>query len=359
MKNMLNFTIGPVMTWNDILNIGGEQVPYFRTTEFSSLMKDNEDMMLRYSVAPNGSRCAFLTGSGTMGMEAAVINFLSKDDRALVVNGGNFGHRFVELCELHGVTFDEIKLEMGCGIDREVLDCYEGKGYTSILINMHETSTGVLYDMDLVAEFSKRNNLLLIVDAISAFMADPVNMEKWGVDVMITSSQKAFACAPGISMLTISPRAIARMSNIDSGNLYMDVESALKNGDRGQTPFTPAVLTLLQINKRLHMVASRGGMSGECDKVAAIARYFRESIKELPIENISCSLSNAVTALHPTNGMSAKTICDRMKDEFGIWICPNGGDMTDYMFRVGHIGNISMENINILVHGLKECLKGK
>ena len=354
---MLNFTIGPVMTWDELLNIGGEQVPYFRTTEFSNVMLESEQIMLDISKAPEKSRCVFLTGSGTMGMEAAIINTLDANDKALVVNGGGFGHRFVELCELHGISYDEIKLEMGSALTGSRLEEYDGKGYTAFVVNMHETSTGVLYDMPLISDFCKRNNLFLIVDAISAFMADPIDMKKMGIDVLITSSQKAFACAPGISMLTLSPRAIDRAKQIKCPNMYMNVKLALDNGERGQTPFTPAVACLLQINKRLKMVEARGGIEGECEKVAAIASYFRDGIEGMPLEYVSSSPSNAVTALHPTNGMSAKAICDRMKDEFGIWICPNGGKLSDYMFRVGHIGNIDKQDIDRLIIALKNVWK--
>ena len=353
---MLNFTIGPVMTWDEILSISGNQVPYFRTPEFSKIMLDNEKMMLNYSGAPENSRCAFLTGSGSMGMEAAVTNFLSEKDRVLIINGGSFGQRFVELCEHHHISYKDIQLSLGEALTVDKLECEDGSQFSALLINMHETSTGALYDMKLVADYCKRYGLFLIVDAISSFMADWVDMTELGIDVMITSSQKAFACAPGITMITMSSRAISRLNEIICSNVYMDLKLALSNAERGQTPFTPAVLTILQINKRLHMVDSRGGMTGECKRVGEIADYFRNKIVDLPLENVSHSLSNAVTALHPTNGQSAKEVCDKLKDKFGIWVCPNGGSMADYMFRVGHIGNISFVDIDRLAVGLKECL---
>lgn len=354
---MLNFTVGPVMTWDELLYIGSQQVPYFRTSEFSELMKENERMMLEYTNAHTGSRSIFLTGSGTMGMEASVVNFLNKNDNVLVINGGSFGHRFLELCKLHGISHDALHLECGHQITEKDLEGFDGKKYSALLVNMHETSTGVLYDMELIAQYCKKNDMFLIVDAISAFLADEVDMARWGVDVLITSSQKALACAPGISNLVLSPKALARLETVTCPNMYMDVKDALRNGDRGQTPFTPAVLTLLQINRRLQMVKARGGVSAEIMQVGKLASLFRENIKELSLELVSESPSNAVTALHPTNGMSAKAICDRMKDEYNIWICPNGGDMADYMFRVGHIGNITENHIATLVDALIAVMK--
>ena len=352
---MLNFTVGPVMTWDEILDIGGHQVPYFRTAEFSDIMKDNEKNMLDFSNASDKSRTVFLTGSGTMAMEVAIVSTLSIQDKALIINGGGFGQRFVNLCKLHGISYDEVKLDIGEALTADILDNYNPVDYTAFIVNMHETSTGVLYDMDVISKFCKLGNIFLIVDAISAFLADPLDMQAMGIDVMITSSQKALACAPGISMLTLTPRALERVNASEYKNMYMDLKDALSNADRGQTPFTPAVSTILQINKRLQMVKDKGGPQEEIERVHGIATYFRNKIKDLPLELISKSPSNAVTCLH-ADGVSAKEIVDRMKDEFNIWVCPNGGTYSDYMFRVGHIGNITHDDIDVLVNSLRKVI---
>ena len=155
---MLNFTVGPVQTSEKVCAIGAEQVPYFRTPEFSEMMKENEVLMLKYSKAPEGSRVVFLTGSGTAGMEAMVMNLLTPQDNVLVVNGGSFGHRFVEMLELHGIPHTEIALEYGKSLTASHLEPYKGKNYSAFLVNMHETSTGVHYDMDLIADFCPRGS---------------------------------------------------------------------------------------------------------------------------------------------------------------------------------------------------------
>ena len=354
-KSMLNFSVGPVMTWNEILSIGGQQIPYFRTAEFSGIMKDNERLMLDFSYAPDESRTVFLTGSGTMAMEVAVASTLSNQDKALIINGGSFGQRFVNLCKLHGIPHDELKLDLGEALTTDLLDNYNPANYSTLIVNMHETSTGVLYDMDAIKKFCESGNLFLIVDAISAFLADKLDMRTMGIDVMITSSQKALACAPGISMLTLTPRAIERVKANEYKNMYMDMRGALSNADRGQTPFTPAVSILLQINKRLHMIEDNGGPKEEITRVHDVATYFRSKIKNLPLEFVSKSQSNAVTCLHPTN-MLARMLVDRLKNDYGIWVCPNGGEHADYMFRVGHIGNITNNDIDVLVDSLRRVI---
>ncbi|MCR4651239.1 MAG: aminotransferase class V-fold PLP-dependent enzyme [Lachnospiraceae bacterium] len=353
---MLNFTMGPVMCEDYILEIGSRQVPYFRNDEFGDLLKENERNMNLLMKAPEGARTVFLTGSGTAGMEAAVANTLDKNDRVLVINGGTFGERFVKLCRIHEIPYEEIRLERGCDITAERLAEYDGKGFTALLVNMNETATGTLYDMKLISDHCRRNGLLLIVDAISAFLADPLDMEELGADVIVTASQKALALPPGISALTLSERALNRIEEKECRMMYLDIGMALKDGLRGQTPFTPAVAILLQLNARLRRLVDKG-VDEEVALTAGRAEFFRESIKDLPLTMVSHSPSNAVTALHPLNGMKAVDIVNKLKDEYGIWVAPSGGDLAEYMFRVGHIGHITDEDMNVLLDALREVVR--
>ena len=350
---MLNFTVGPVMSDEIIREIGAEQVPYFRTPEFSNIMLENEALMKEFTYAHSNSRAVFITGSGTASMEATVMNCLNKSDKALIVNGGSFGQRFVELCEIYEIPHEVIKLGIGQQLKKEDLEVYEDKEFTTFLVNVHETSTGVHYDMNLISEFCKNNNLFLIVDAISSFLADEFEMKKLGVDVMITGSQKALACPPGISVIVLSPMAIERVNSNEVKCMYLDLKSALKNGERGQTPFTPAVGILRQINARLREIKKQGGASSEIDRIAQLANDFRNKIKDLPLEIVSESLSNAVTPLHPTTA-SAYDIFTVLKDEYNIWICPNGGNLKDKVFRVGHIGSLTKDDNTTLVNALND-----
>lgn len=341
------------MSSEAVCAIGAEQVPYFRTAEFSATMKENEALMTQFTKAPEGSRVVFITGSGTASMEATVMNVFTPADKVLVVNGGSFGHRFVQLCEIHDIPHTEIALEMGHKLTAEHLAPYEGQGYTGFLVNLDETSTGVLYDINLISQFCHRNNIFLVVDSISSFLADPFNMQALGVDVMITGSQKALACPPGISIIVLAPKAVERVCSREVKSMYFNLKDALKNGERGQTPFTPAVGILRQINARLKEIEAAGGVESENQRMAALAADFREKIKGLPFTIVSQSLSNAVTPLHPHN-VSAYDIFLKLKDEYHIWVCPNGGDMADKVFRVGHLGALTPADNTTLVAALND-----
>lgn len=348
---MLNFTVGPVMSSEDVCSIGAEQVPYFRTPEFSEIMFENEKLVKKFAKAGEKSRVCFITGSGTASMEATVINVFTAEDKILVIDGGSFGHRFVELLEIHDIPYEVIRPEFGYGVTAEQLARYDGKGFTGFLVNLDETSIGVLYDIKLISDFCKRNDIFLVVDSISSFLCDPFNMEELDVQVMITGSQKALACPPGISVIVLSEKAVERVYCNKPKTMYLDLKSALKNGERGQTPFTPAVGTLLQINQRLKEIEDAGGVDSEVSRIGGLAEYFRMKIKEynLPFKLVSSSLPNAVTSLSPTNGKSAYDIFTELKDEYQIWICPNGGELKDKLFRVGHIGALEKKDFDALL----------
>ena len=357
---MINFTVGPVQSSDAVRAIGAEQVPYFRTAEFSELMLENEKLVKKFAYATDDSRAVFLTCSGSGGMEAAIMNTLTKDDKALVVNGGSFGERFVELLTLHEIPFTEIKLEYGKALKPEHLAPYEDKGYTAFLLQKHETSTGVHFDINLVIDFCKRNGCFLIVDTISTFLTDPFNMAELDAGIMITGSQKALACPPGIAIMVLAPSALERIEKTKCCCQYLDLKLALKNQDRGQTPWTPAVGVLRQINVRLKEIESEGGAEAEIGRTARLAKYFRDKLKEhhLPFEIISESLSNAVTPLHPTT-QSAHEIFLKIKDEYGMWICPNGDDMKDTVFRVGHIGHLNESDYDRLIDAFLDLREKK
>lgn len=124
---MLNFTVGPVMSDNTVRTIGAEQVPYFRTPEFSAVMLENEKLMKKFAKAGDNARVVFITGSGTAAMEATVMNVFDKTDKVLVVNGGSFGQRFVELCQIHEIPYEEIKLKKGKALKKNSWICTMGK----------------------------------------------------------------------------------------------------------------------------------------------------------------------------------------------------------------------------------------
>ena len=195
--------------------------------------------------------------------------------------------------------------------------------------------------------------MFYVCDCVSAFLSDYFDMGKCGADVMITGSQKVLACPPGVSMIVLSPRAIDRISNSRVKSMYFNLAEVLKNMERGQTPFTPAVGIIRQINARLKEISSTGGADAEISRVAAQAEDFRMKVKELPFEFFSESPANAVTPLHPLN-VDAYEIFVHLKEYYDIWICPNGGTLKSSIFRVGHIGSLTHDDNTTLINAFKD-----
>ena len=353
---MRNFTVGPVQMDDSIRMMGSNQIPYFRTKEFSELMLENEELIKEFINAEADSRVVFLTGSGTAAMEAAVMEALTIRDKALVINGGTFGQRFVDLCKLHNIPHEELKLKSGESLTKTKLLEYENLGITVLLINVHETSTGILYDMEIVREFCKNNNIFIVADVISTFLADKFDMSYLEVDIAIVSSQKAIACPPGISMLVLNNRAQKKVWETETKSFYLSIKSALKDGGRGQTPFTPAVGILIQLNQRLKNIKSSGGIKGEITKVQKIAMDFRERLENLPLRVYCDNLSNALTPIY-TENYSAEYIFEKLINDYNIWVCPSGGTLKNNLLRIGHIGALDIEDNIILIEALRDIIE--
>ncbi len=347
------FTVGPVKMSDDILEIGGKQTPYFRNDKFSQVLLRCEELLLQMANAPQNSRVVFLTASGTAGMESAVMNLLGKDDDAIVVNGGTFGQRFVDLCTSHDVPHFNFKVENTNLSD--INDRVENvEKYNALLVNAHETSVGTLYDLNAIGQFCKDHNLFHIVDAISMFATDELDMQKHNIDAVITSSHKGLGLPPGLSMIILSPKAIERLNDVKVH--YFNFKNYLKNGERGQTPYTPAVSIALQLLHRLETIEKSGGVASSIQNAKEVSEYFRGKIKELnlPFDFYSDYLPNAMTILSPTNGENAKDIVKILEEEYKVIVNPNGGELGDKIFRVSHMGAVTKEYMDILLSALKK-----
>ena len=343
------FTPGPVAMYENILDIGKEQVPYFRNDEFSNIVLKCEEILLKIVNAPKGSRCVFLTCSGTGAMEASVINLLSNSQASIVVNGGAFGQRFIDICNVHDIPV----LENDSNLDG--LNEYLENSPSALLINAHETSIGQLHDINITGDFCKKNNLLHIVDAISCFITDRIDMSVSNIDALIISSHKGLALPPGLSIVILSPEAI---DSINIGkSYYFDFDSHLKDGVRGQTPFTPAISVFNQMYQALLDIDSNG-IDYYIEKAAKNAEYFRASISDLPLGFYSKNMPNAMTTLEVLDRrFNAKDIVNKLEEKYNCVVAPSGGELSNRVFRVSHMGNLSIEDTDYLVKALMEIFK--
>lgn len=347
------FTVGPVNMRDEIRVIGGEPIPYFRTPEFSAMMIEIESLLLTLLDGTPQERVLTLTASGTGAMEAAVSQILTKEDKVLILEGGSFGHRFVQLCQCFQIPYEVLSLTFDEEVTEERLSPYERKGYTALLVNLHETSIGKLYDYKLLGEFCRRNQMYYLVDAISTFLADELSMKEGLIDVVILSSQKGLALPPGLSFLALSERIIKeRIEQNQRLSLYFDLKQYLKDMERGQTPFTPAVGILYQLYAQLKRLEEAG-----IEKAIAyheeLAEHFRACCKKQGIDLPAFRMSNALTTILFPDG-DAKEVIEALKQTHKMMITPSGGIYQDKIARVGHLGEHRIEEYEELAKILKQ-----
>lgn len=349
------FTIGPVEMFPSTLDVRHTQIPYFRTPEFSRVVLESETMLKELSNAPESARFVFLTGSGTAAMEAVVMDGFDSSDKVLVINGGTFGQRFVELCEHHELKYEAIELSVGETLKQHHLDPYVDGGFSALLVNSNETSTGQLYDLDMLSRFCSDQGLVFIVDSIGSFAADPLDADALGIDSLIISSQKAMSLSPGLSMVMLSARMQDRVSSIPPKTFYLSLREHLAQGERGQTPYTPAVGVVHEMHDRLAKLA-KSGMAYEVQRVADLARDFRNRIAGTTLSLPTYPLSNALTPVFFPEPI-AMQVYEELRKDYGLVLNPGGGPNSQRLLRVGHLGALEPKDYDELVSYLLERFK--
>jgi aspartate aminotransferase-like enzyme len=358
-SNFKLFVPGPVEIDEETRRVGAQRLPYMRTAAFSAFtLEVVED--LRRLLGTTGD-VAILTASGTAAMEATVLSLFGPADRVLVIDGGTFGRRFVEICEIHGVPHEVLELSPGQDLDLQAFAArLSGGAFTGVLVNAHETSTGALYDVQGMGRVMEGAASILVVDAISSLCADPYRMDDWGVDATIFSSQKGLALPPGLAFVALGPRARARALTAPRRSLYLHLADYLKDGKRGQTPYTVAVGLLLQTAHRLRALHATG-MDAVVAATAARARAFRAGLSGLPVQVLPARPSNALTALRLQNEkeklskekLSAAELVERMAERHGLVLAPNGGSLRESVFRVSHLGDQTLGDVAEVLSALR------
>ena len=345
------FIVGPVQMYNNVLKIREKDFPYFRTEHFSNIMLNNAKRLSLLLGCKSIQNLLFFTMSGTGAMEAAVQNCIFDTDKCIVINGGTFGQRFCDLLDWHNKKYTSINLNWNEKLTEEHLKKLEGKNYTTLLVNLHETSTGQLYDINLLSNFCKKNNLKLIVDAISTSLADDFNMDKYNIDAAIISSQKGLCCSAGMSIIAVSDKLKTEILNHRSQTLYFNFGDYFKNMKRGQTPYTPAVGIAYELNEMLNLI-DKTTEEVWLKNIKNKALYFRTQANKLgfKIPN-SYNLSNMLTPLYFEDEI-ASDVVRILRDDFDIYINPCGGELANKLVRISHIGNTNIKDIDELLEKL-------
>ena len=334
----------------EILDIGAQQVPYMRTAEFGEINKDSEKLLLEMIHCTDG-RTIIFTGSGTGAMSAVVENYVSTKKKAFVIDGGSFGHRWSQLCDYYGCDHVDMKLNFGSDIDYAKMESMIAESKPDVfLCQHHETSSGQLYDLKKISDICHAHNVSIVVDVISTFLAEELNMDELDLDICITSTQKGLNIPPGLSILFFNKKLLSY--NFAHKGYYWDFEDNFKNLTRGQTPFSPATSIFLQLNKRLHQIKEYGLEKTIAD-VQDNARYFRKLVQEKGWNIPAQDPSYAITGFDvPKNG---DKVFREMIEKYDTFIMP--GSRPGF-FRVSHMGIQSHEDLDNLVTQIEKIVNG-
>ena len=338
---------GPTGLPPSVREAGAHQMINHRGPEFAAMLARILEGMKPYFGTT--SDIAMITTAGTGGLEAAVVNVLSPGDRVLGVSIGSFGDRFAKIARVYGADVTKIEVEWGQAADPAVLraELERSAGYKAVLLTHNETSTGVMNPIPELAAVIRAvsPDTLILVDSVSGLGAVPFQMDAWGIDMVVTGSQKAWMAAPGLAMIAASGRAWAAMESATMPRVYLDLRAHRESHAAGQTPFTPAIAVVYQVDEGLRLMTAEGA-DGVFARHEACAAASRAGLVALGFELFADPrhASKTVTAALVPDDLDWKSFNGEIKRR-GLVLAGGQGKLTGKIFRLGHLGSVTLEEI--------------
>jgi len=330
---------------------------HHRTAQFTELLLETRQNLQKIFRTEN--EVVILTSSGTGAMEAAVSSLLSPNDPVLAVVTGKFGERWLNICQSHSIPCTSLEKEYGeAASAEEICAALEhNPEIQAILIQGCETSTATSHDLEAIAQLvgAKFPKVLIVVDAITALLTQPVETDQWGLDIVISGSQKSFALSPGLSFLTLSPRAIAKIETNPSRPYYFDLLQEVNHQRKGQSAFTPAISLIVGLNETTREILRQSPERVLAD-VELMARSTREGLRALGFRMLSSAPANAVTAAFPPEGVAAAELVKKLEAEFGIKVAGGQGKLKNKIVRIAHLGYFDLLDVFSVLSAIELCL---
>ena len=300
-----------------------------------------------------------VAGSGTAGMEASMTNFLSPGDKVIAVNGGKFGERWLKIAKAYGVTAIEVTVPWGDSVDlSQVEKILAGDpAIKAVYVQASETSTGVWHDIQGLARLTAgREQTILVVDAITALGVVNIPMDQWGIDVLITGSQKALMLPPGLACIAVSEKAWSLNQTARCPRFYLDLKREKDNILKDSNAWTPAVSLWIGLAKSLEMMQSEG-----LDRLFArhrlLARATREGVRGFGLSIFARQTpSDALTAIVAPEGFDGEAIYKNLRSQYGITGAGGQDQLKGKVFRVSHMGYSDTFDIITAISGIEMVL---
>lgn len=300
-----------------------------------------------------------LTGSGTSGLETAVVNILSEGDHVLILVSGAFGDRFVKICETYQLNTHLIESTWGEAVDPNQVRDYltHHPQIKAVFATYCETSTAVLNPIEEIGQVVHQDSdALFVVDGVSCVGAVETQMDKWGIDILVTGSQKAFMLPTGLSFIALSERAWQKASQNNLPRFYFDLRKYKKSLAEDSTPFTPAVSIILGLEQVLNLIEEEG-LTQVIQRHQLMKEMTRAACRALglPLLTSDQNASPTVTAVRPAN-FKADDLRSLLRKEFGLTIAGGQQHLKGEIFRIGHMGYCSPLDALQSISAIELCL---
>jgi aspartate aminotransferase-like enzyme len=347
---------GPTPIPNEVALAMSETMIHHRTPQFNKVFEEARQG-LKTLFGTNGD-VLILASSGTGAMEAAVANLFSPGDKVLVINGGKFGERWLNIANAFGLDPVEVKVEWGQAVKVDVVEkqLKLHPDIQSVMIQASETSTTVLHPVKEIAKLTK-NGPLFLVDGVTAVGVLPVPLDEWDIDALVTGSQKALMLPPGLGFIALSERAWQKTKKAKLPRFYFDLNLERKNQAKGSGAFTPAVSLIFGLRASLNMMA-REGFDRVYARHARMARATRAAATAMGLKLLAPdSPSPAATGIFLPKGLDADKVLDYLRDQMGVILAEGQDQLKGKAIRIAHVGYMGAFDVITAIAALEMALR--
>jgi aspartate aminotransferase-like enzyme len=347
---------GPTPIPNEVALAMSETMIHHRTPQFNKVFEEARRGLK--TLFGTKSDVLMLASSGTGAMEAAVSNLFSPGDKVLVINGGKFGERWLNIANAFGLAPLEVKVEWGQAVNVDAVEkqLKRHPDIQGVMIQASETSTTVLHPVKDIAKLTE-NGPLLLVDGVTAVGVLPVPLDEWGIDALVTGSQKALMLPPGLGFIALSERAWQKTKHARLPRFYFDLNLERKNQAKGSGAFTPAVSLIFGLRASLDMMA-REGLDRVYARHARMARATRAAAIAMGLKLLAPdSPSPAATGILLPQSINADKVLDYLRDQMGITLAEGQDQLKGKVIRIAHVGYMGAFDVITAIAALEMALR--
>lgn len=355
MKKQFLFTPGPTPIPPDALLAMAQPIDYHRSEDAVALIKDVLEKLKHVFQTEND--VIFLTTSGTGAMDGAVANLLCNGDKVIVIRSGKFGERWAEICGAYGIDVVHIDVRPGDSVAPEIIETELNShpDAKAVFATLCETSTGALHDIEAIAGITKHTPILLVVDAVSALGADDLQMDNWGVDVVVSCSQKGLMTPPGLAFTALNDRAWEAVQRSDLPKYYLDFRKAHESGLKGSVPYTPAITLLIALQIALNLICDEG-IGNTITRHSRMALATQKAIQAIGLPIFASSPANTLTSIRLPDEIDGKAFVKMMRDRYGITYAGGQGELSGKILRIAHLGWMNENDVIVAISAFERGL---